>query len=241
MTGRVDEGAQFLESRRADWAEGNAFAYHNFWHLALFELERGNTERVLELFDGSIWPKPSVVGLEMVDAASLLFRLYLRGIDVGARAASVAGAFSDPVHHGYYAFNDAHAVMAFVVDGRLAEARRLVRELELGAGEHGSNASMTREVGLPLARALVAFAEGRYDDVVERLYPLRLTAHAFGGSNAQRDIIDQTLGEAALRAGRPGVARALAAERRLFRPKSAWAAYLETPRASQRTDSQRVA
>jgi tetratricopeptide (TPR) repeat protein len=232
MTGRVAEGASFLEARRADWSTDNAFAFHNFWHLALFELERGNTERVLELFDRSIWPKPSVVGLEMVDAASLLFRLYLRGIDVGTRATSVAQAWSDPVHHGYYAFNDAHAVMVLVVDGRLEEARRIVRELELGAGDVGSNAAMTREVGLPLARALVAFAEARYDAVIDTLWPLRITAHAFGGSNAQRDVIDQTLGEAALRANRPVIARALAAERRLFRPKSPWATHLETPRPS---------
>jgi hypothetical protein len=234
MTGRVDEGAAFLVAKQADWAPENGFAFHNFWHLALFELERGDTARVLELFDRSIWAKPSAVGLEMVDAASLLFRLHLRGVDIGARAASVADAWNDPAHHGYYAFNDAHAVMAFVADGRLAEARRVVRALELVAGEDGSNAAMTRQVGLPLAQALVAFAEARYDAVIEALWPLRLLAHGFGGSNAQRDVIDQTLGEAALRANRPVVARALAAERRLLRPMSSWANHLEITRPSQR-------
>jgi hypothetical protein len=234
MTGKVAEGARFLEDRRGDWASGNGFAFHNFWHLALFELERGNVARVLELFDHAIFPKPSAVAIELVDASALLFRLYLRRIDVGQRAASVASAWSDPAHHGYYAFNDVHAVMAFLVDGRIDEARRLVRELELASGEDGSNAQMSRHVGLPLAQALIAFAEARYERVVETLWPLRLGAHAFGGSNAQRDIIDQTLGEAALRAGNPGVARALAAERRLFRPESSWARHLETPRAPER-------
>lgn len=233
MTGRVDEGARFLDERRADWASGNAFAFHNFWHLALFEIERENVARVLDLFDHAIFPKPTAVALELVDAASLLFRLYLRGIDVGTRAASVANAFGDPAHHGYYAFNDVHAVMAFLAAGRVDEARRLVRELELCAGEDGSNAQMSRDVGLPLAEALIAFAESRYERVVEVLWSLRLTAHAFGGSNAQRDIIEQTLGEAARRAGNTAVQRALAAERRLFRPESAWARRLESPYASE--------
>ena len=37
----------------------------------------------------------------------------------------------------------------------------------------GTNAAMTRDVGLPLATALVSFAEGRYDDAIEILLPLR--------------------------------------------------------------------
>ncbi len=214
MNGRPDAGIDWLERRLDDWSKGNGLAYHNFWHLALFMLENGDDQRVLELFDRRIWPKPSSVALEMVDAASLLFRLYLRRVDLGSRTASVADAWSEAGYHGYYAFNDAHAAMAFVADGRLEQARSIVAELERRAGEDGSNAAMSREVGLPLARAIVAFAEGRYDEVVSALWPLRLIAHRFGGSNAQRDVIDQTLAEAAARAGQRELVNALAAERR---------------------------
>lgn len=227
MNGRVDEGITWLESRVGDWAPGNGLAYHNFWHLALFLLENGETERVLALFDRSVWPKPSEVALEMVDAAALLFRLHLRGVDVGGRAASVADAWSDPRYHTYYAFNDVHAIMAFVVDGRLAQARALIAQLELRAAEDDSNAAMTREVGLPLARALLAFGEERYGEVVEALLPLRLTAQRFGGSNAQRDIIEQTLAEAAARSGAQSLVSALVAERRLLRKDSLWSRSLE--------------
>jgi tetratricopeptide (TPR) repeat protein len=222
MTGRSADGIAWLESRLEDWAPDNAFAFHNFWHMALFLLERGDQARVLSLFDQRIWPRRSPVALEMVDAASLAFRLYLRGVELGARAESVADAWADPSYHGYYAFNDAHAVMAFVAAGRLDSARQVVRELERRAGEDGSNAVMVRDVGLPLARALVAFGERRYGDVVAALLPLRLVAHHFGGSNAQRDVIDQTLAEAAARAGATSLVRALAAERKLFRGEQPW-------------------
>jgi hypothetical protein len=219
MTGKSERGIDWLTSRTADWSEGNGFAFHNFWHLALFHLEVGDSAAALSVFDRHVWPKPSRVALEMVDAASLLFRLKLRGVDLGGRAAGVASAWSDTDYHGYYAFNDVHAVMAFVADDRLHDARALIVELERRAGDDGSNASMTREVGLPLSRALLAFAEARYDEVVDALLPLRLVAHRFGGSNAQRDVIDQTLAEAARRAGRRSLAEALVAERRLLRPE----------------------
>ncbi|HEY6558478.1 MAG TPA: tetratricopeptide repeat protein [Polyangiaceae bacterium] len=227
MTGQIDEGADWLEARTDDWSTNNAFSYHNFWHWALFQLERGDVRRVLELFDRNVWPKPSSVALEMLDAASLLFRLHLRGIDVGRRATSVADAWSDASYHGYYAFNDAHAAMAFVVDGRLADVRRVLHTLERRAAEDDSNAAMTRDVGLPFVRALLAFAEERHADVVSTLLPLRLSAHQFGGSNAQRDVIDQLLAEAALRSGQKMLVRALIGERRLLRPASPFAQALE--------------
>ena len=68
-------------------------------------------------------------------------------------------------------------------------------------------------VGLPAGRAVVAFVEGRYDDVVAELWPIRRVLQHFGGSHAQRDALQRTLLESALRAGRYELARALTAER----------------------------
>jgi hypothetical protein len=83
-----------------------------------------------------------------------------------------------------------------------------------------TNAMMSREVGLPLAQALVAFGKGNYAECVSRLAPIRTIAHRFGGSHAQRDLIHLTLVEAALRAGNQRLARALAAERTQLKPTS---------------------
>lgn len=222
MNGRVDEGIEWLTSRVADWAPNNGFAFHNFWHLALFHLENGDTKEVLRLLDEKVCRESSGSALEFVDAAALVWRLHLRGVDVRKRAASVADGFDQPIQRGFYAFNDAHIVMALVASERLDEARRVTAELERSAGEDGSNAQMARDVGLPLARALVLFGEGRYAEAVEILWLLRQVAHRFGGSNAQRDVIDQTLGMAAVRAGLGRVAAAVAEERRLLRPRSSW-------------------
>ncbi|MGZ9021569.1 MAG: hypothetical protein ACXW3S_16820, partial [Rhodoplanes sp.] len=48
----------------------------------------------------------------------------------------------------------------------------------------------------------------------------RTIANSFGGSHAQRDIIDWTLNEAAIRAGMHDTAEALANERLAVRPHS---------------------
>ena len=52
MQGRIDEGIAFLEERRGDWAApDNGFAFHNWWHLALFHLDRGDYARALAIYD----------------------------------------------------------------------------------------------------------------------------------------------------------------------------------------------
>jgi hypothetical protein len=49
---------------------------------------------------------------------------------------------------------------------------------------------------------------------------VRGIANRFGGSHAQRDVLDLTLIEAALRAGQQDLAKALAAERTTAKPDS---------------------
>jgi hypothetical protein len=65
-----------------------------------------------------------------------------------------------------------------------------------------------------------AFRRGDYAGATERLLPARAIANRFGGSHAQRDVIDWTLTEAALRAGLDDLAEALAHERLALKPRS---------------------
>jgi tetratricopeptide (TPR) repeat protein len=219
MQGRVEEGAEWVASREAHWAVENFFAIHNWWHLALFHLDRGDVERVLGMYDRSIRGTKSKVVLDMVDASQLLWRLQLRGVDVRSRSQELAEAWAPLTKDGLYAFNDAHAAMAFLAAGRsdlFGELKdTMTRQAASGTG---SNAVMTRDVGLPVVNALAAFADGDHAKAVEILRRVRPVAHRFGGSHAQRDIIDQTLCEAALRGGKRELALALAREREEWKP-----------------------
>lgn len=224
MQGRVDEGIAWLRGRQDDWAPENLFAFHNWWHLCLYLMERGRFDEVLELYDSSVHPAPTQVALELVDAAALLWRLHLQDKPVGARWSDVADSYEPMAEDAYYAFNDMHAMMAFVADGREAAASRLLKAVRAKAGDRDSNGMMTREVGLPACEAIHAFGQADYRRTVELLMPARLVAHRFGGSHAQRDIIEWTLTEAALRDGQRGLAQALAHERLARKPQSPLAA-----------------
>jgi hypothetical protein len=79
---------------------------------------------------------------------------------------------------------------------------------------------MTREIGLPVARALQAFGRERWAEAADLLAPIRGRFNLFGGSHAQRDVFQQTLVEAALRAGRSELAGRLVEDRLAAKPSS---------------------
>jgi hypothetical protein len=114
-----------------------------------------------------------------------------------------------------------HAVMAYVGAGQLDAAREVLAAVSAAAQSNsGVSRSTATEIGIPTCAAMIAFAEGRYDDTVENLYPIRSIAHRFGGSNAQRDVLTQTLTEAAIRDGQLSLAANLINERKVHKPFS---------------------
>jgi tetratricopeptide (TPR) repeat protein len=220
MQGRLADGIAWLDGRRDDWSDDNMLAVHNWWHLALFQLEDGRTDEVLALYDRCIKRPAPAIALDLVDASALLWRLHLRGVDVGRRWQPVADDWLGRGAAGYYVFNDVHAVMASLGAHRPAAADQVRAALERAALGNGTNAMMSRDVGLPVADALIAFDQGDYTTAIDLLTPVRLIAHRFGGSHAQRDVISLTLLEAALRGGRSNLAIALTAERAALKPMS---------------------
>ncbi|MFK4069772.1 tetratricopeptide repeat protein [Streptomyces sp. NPDC029674] len=222
MQGRFADGIRHLDARTEDWATGNYLNVHNWWHYCLYALEAGDVPRVLEIYDTALHPEGSTgAAMELLDAASLLWRLYLSGHDAGDRWQRLADAWAARHDGAYYAFNDVHAVMAYTGAGRTAEAERLVREREryvADSGSRQSNHAMTADVGLPVCRALIAYGQHHYDRAVDLLLPVRHRLGEYGGSHAQRDAVHKTLLEAALRAGRHELARTLLSERISLRP-----------------------
>jgi hypothetical protein len=167
----------------------------------------------------------------------------LRGVDVGARWQPLADSWQPLAKDAFYAFNDAHAVMALVGAGRWDEVDDVLGALEHAASEPGTNGMMSREVGLPVARAFASFGRGRYEAAIDDLLQVRGHANRFGGSHAQRDIVHLTLIESALRAGRASLARALAEERTTVKPTSPfnWRLAAQALAATGRGDASRQA
>ncbi len=213
MQDRRRDGVAWFRGDLPAWTGDSFFQVHNWWHLALFHLGLGEVDEVLALYDGPIWGAKSDMAFDMVDAAALLWRLHLNGVELGERWAPLADAYEAKIDKGTYAFDDAHAMMAFVGAGRTEAARALLDlQRQVLAGDR-DNASFVRDVGLPVMEALHAFGEGRYALTLDRLRDVRSRAARFGGSHAQRDVIDLTIIEAAARNGDLPLRDALLAER----------------------------
>ncbi len=221
MQGRQSGGIWFMTSRQKDWAESN-FKNHLWWHLSLFHLDLCQTDRVMEIYDKHLRAtNPHGDKYEELDAAALLWRLKLAGVDAGSRWQELADKWEPSAEDTLYAFNDVHAMMCFVSAGRQQAAQRLLNANErYCAHANDANVAMSREIGVPFLKALQDFALELYDDCVDRLLPVRYRTHRLGGSFAQRDIIGWTLLEAALRCGRFELALALANERCGLKPSS---------------------
>lgn len=224
MQGRTKDGIAYLEKRRKDWIADNFLNVHNCWHLALYYLDAERPEKSLELYDAVIFNERSNnVAMELLDAAAMLWRMHLNGIDVGDRWRALTAVWSEKANDAFYAFNDMHAAMCFAATGDPAGLQSTLKAQEhlVASEDEGlTNLMMTRDVGLPVCRALFAFACEDYGAAVDHLMPIRYRAHHFGGSHAQRDVINRTLLEAALRSGRIDLAEALISERLEQRPTS---------------------
>src|SRR5690606_33059527 len=92
--------------------------------------------------------------------------------------------------------------------------------LRLASAGTGESQEWARRYGLPLSEGFAAFWRKDYATAVQHLYSTRSIVNGFGGSHAQRDIIDLTLLEAALRGGDLRLARVLANERCALKPSS---------------------
>ena len=227
MAGRVPDGVRFMRRREADWQSGNFLNVHNSWHYALYLLQASDTEGALAVYDRMIRHAGSQdVALELLDASALLWRMWLEGTPVGDRWRPLAAAWGRILAPGFYPFNDMHAVMSFIGNGELDRAEGLVRALDevvANRVDASSGWRMTSEIGLPVSRSLVAFSRGEYDAVIADLLPIRTRVHHFGGSHAQRDAVERTLLEAAIRAGRHELAAALVSERLSMRECNTYA------------------
>lgn len=217
MQGRNAEGVRWMRHDNTAWQPEAQLGVHNWWHTALFHLGLGEIDEVLKLYDGPIYGEPTAFGFDMADASAMLWRLMLLGVDVGDRWSVVADKFeTEP--RGKNAFVDTHAMMAYVAAGRDAAADALLRVQAAAMEGPGDNAYFAREVGNAACQAIHAFGNGDYAKSVELLRGVRNRSGRFGGSHAQRDVLDLTLIAAAGRAGETALERALIAEREAAMP-----------------------
>jgi tetratricopeptide (TPR) repeat protein len=222
MTGRPEDGLDWMAVREVSWSgSGHMNEVHIWWHKALFHLELGQYAAALALYDGPIRATQRPLALSLTNATALLWRLDTLGVDVGERWQEQADLWHGHADGKCLAFADIHAAMAELRAGRESAVEQRLAAMRETAADGAEAAPLYRRVGIPIVEGLRAFHRGDYAEAVERLLPVRVDLWQIGGSHAQRDVVDWTLAEAALRAGRRDMALALAHERLGTRPRSA--------------------
>ena len=222
MTGRPEDGLGWMLAREALWASpGHMNQVHIWWHRALFHLELGQYDAALALYDGPIRATQRPVALSLTNAAALLWRLDTLGVDTGERWPELAALWRGHADGKCLVFADIHAAMAELRSGQETLVERRLEAMRATAASEAEAAGLYRTVGIPVVEGLAAFCRGAWGEAVELLLPVRFDLWQIGGSHAQRDVVDWTLTEAAIRAGQRDIARALAHERIGTRPRSA--------------------
>jgi tetratricopeptide (TPR) repeat protein len=222
MTGRPEDGLGWMTARELLWSSPpHLNQVHIWWHKALFHLELGQYEAALALYDGPIAATQRPVALSLTNATALLWRLDTLGCEVGERWREQADLWQGHADGKCLAFADIQAAMAELRSGQEALVERRLASMRQTAANGVEAAGLYRTVGIPVVEALAAFHRGVYAEAVELLLPVRFDLWQIGGSHAQRDVVDWTLTEAAVRAGQRDVALSLAYERLATRPRSA--------------------
>ncbi|VDM83750.1 unnamed protein product, partial [Strongylus vulgaris] len=190
MQGRFDEGITFLESTVEDWRQGWMLAAHNYWHNALYYVEKDGTyEAPLAIFDSEICPRAVKSGamLDMVDAVSILWRLELEGVNVGDRWQNLPNLKEHLDDHVLF-FNDIHMSIALQKNGHIDDETKLretLFEFAKTASDDYTQAKVSRDVGLAIYDGISHYIQGDYGSCAKSIVPIRDRIYAIGGSKAQ--------------------------------------------------------
>lgn len=221
MQGRANDGIEWMKTRAPHWAgDDSFFQVHNWWHKALFHIDLGQMDEAMTLYDDHVRGGNSAIALDLVDASALLWRLHLADHDVGTRWGELADAWAPHADGKLYPFNDWHACMAYLGAGRDGAVERILTSYRDAANKQHEVGVWAANTGASLIKGFAAFWHGDHASAAEYLHPSRFITNQFGGSHAQRDIIDLTLTEATIRGGLNHMAEALANERLTLKPHS---------------------
>lgn len=184
---------------------------HISWHVALFSLILGDTERAWKVYQAQVHPGGAWGPALNVatDAPAFLWRAELAGHERRPALWNEVHSYGRKFFpKPGIAFVDVHRALSSVVAGDRDGSVAFVSELTERAA---SGRSPAGDVVPRLANGMAAFAEGDWNKAIAVLEPTLAETVRIGGSRAQRDLVQNTLLAAYLKAGREADARKLVA------------------------------
>jgi tetratricopeptide (TPR) repeat protein len=212
--GDADAARSFLASWLTTYPRNGLLFSHLSWHLALGELEGGNTAGALRLFREAFAPDvhSGPPRGKLNDAVSFLWRWELAGQPRNSEAWRVMHDFANSAFPSAgAAFSDMHIALAQAVAGDDAALEaRVLQMQELGRRGRYPSGHFVPAV----AHAFAAFEGRDFAAAIAALEPIAGELERIGGSHAQLDLVTFTLLKAYLNVDRVDDARRLLRERR---------------------------
>lgn len=205
--GETEAGYTYIDAWRRGYDKAAPLHCHISWHVALWALERGDTDTMWRVIDadiapGAAWGPPINV---LSDMAAILYRAELAGVDVPAARWRVVSEYARQFFaKPGIAFADVHAALAHAMAGNGDALNQLIADAK------GPAADVVRA----LATAFQAIAARAWDEATVHLTKTMAEHQRIGGSRAQRDLVEYALLGTLLKQGRADEARLLLATRR---------------------------
>lgn len=192
--GRAREGVRWLDHCAHTWEKKGVFIRdHNWWHAALFRLALGRKDEALQIYDDRLWGAWPEFPQEQIGAVSMLWRLEMADVNVGARWRPVVEQARRRAGEHLLPFHDLHYLYVLARAGKDGEAEAFLASLRTHAqSKEGAAKEVWAGICAPAGEALVHFIAGRRTEAGEMLAPLLPHLHKIGGSHAQRHIFVET-------------------------------------------------
>ncbi|WP_199320681.1 tetratricopeptide repeat protein [Leptolyngbya sp. FACHB-261] len=213
--GRLDEGIAWMESLADTWENCGTFYTHNWWHVALYYLDREDLQSALRVYDRHVWGRACKEYSQcQIDAIALLLRLELRGVEVGNRWQEISAYLSNRLHEHVLPFLDLQYLYALARSGQDEQATEMLKSLQTYAAQAKPYIRPAwAEVAAPMARGLVAHARGDWSTASAEIQTALPRLQEIGGSHAQRDLFEQVYLDTLLRLEHNAQARVMLEKR----------------------------
>lgn len=192
--GRVDEGLGFMQQASSSWTGLNSFMQtHNWWHLALFLMEQERYDEALQLHGQQIWGVMPAYSQDQIGSISLLARLELEGVHVGAGWEQLAPYLEQRQHDHVLPFLDLQYLYGLARAGRIDAAQRLLTSMQAHTAnqQNPQLRHIWHSICLPAAQGLLQHATGHFQAAADALGQVLPRMIEIGGSHAQRDLFTQ--------------------------------------------------
>ncbi len=203
----VSAGRDFLAAWMPNYDRRSLLYGHLSWHQALWALHDGDESEMWKIVDSAVSHvnASSLPINALTDTASIYYRAKLAGYSVSAeRWLELSKYAAEKFSIMGQSFADIHAALAHAMAGNEEYLSKLI----------DGNSGFAGDIVPAVAKAWKAISKNKWDRAREELETVSSEFERFGGSRAQRDLLEFTYANVLMRIGEKEDARKILLERR---------------------------